>query len=129
MNKPSHIDFNSVIGILLALIAIIAGQMLEGGHIGSLLQGAAFVIVVGGTVGAVLLQSPVRIFLNGVKMGAWVFFPPAVSSRAVIKQILLWSEISRKEGLLALESYVQIAKDPLAKKGLQLLADGSQPDK
>src|SRR5690606_9412700 len=46
-----------------------------------------------------------------------------------IKQILLWSEISRKEGLLALESYVQIAKDPLAKKGLQLLADGSQPDK
>jgi chemotaxis protein MotA len=47
----------------------------------------------------------------------------------VIKQILHWSEISRKEGLLALESYAQIAKDPLAKKGLQLLADGTQPDK
>ena len=129
VNKTSRIDFNSVAGILLAMVAIIAGQLLEGGHIGSLLQMAAFVIVVGGTVGAVLLQSPVRVFLNGIKMSAWVFFPPLISSQSVIKQILHWSDISRKEGLLALESYAQIAKDPLAKKGLQLLADGSQPDK
>ena len=70
MNKKSKMDLNSVIGILLAFVAIIGGQILEGGHVGSLLQVAAFLIVMGGTVGAVLLQSPVKIFLNGVKMSA-----------------------------------------------------------
>lgn len=102
VKKPSRIDFNSVTGLMLAIIAIIAGQMLEDGHIASLLQIAAFVIVFGGTIGAVLLQTPVRIFLIGIKMSAWVFFPPSISSQSVINQILHWSEISRKEGLLAL---------------------------
>ena len=67
MNKRLKLDFNSVIGILLAFVAIIGGQMLEGGHISSLIQAAAFLIVMGGTVGAVLLQSPVKVFLNGIK--------------------------------------------------------------
>ena len=62
MNNKSKMDLNSVIGILLAFIAIIGGQILEGGHVGSLLQVAAFLIVMGGTVGAVLLQSPVKVF-------------------------------------------------------------------
>lgn len=78
MNKKSKMDLNSVIGILLAFVAIIGGQILEGGHVGSLLQVAAFLIVMGGTVGAVLLQSPVKVFLNGVKMSAWVFFRQSI---------------------------------------------------
>ncbi|MDP1558016.1 MAG: flagellar motor protein [Nitrosomonas sp.] len=129
MNKPSRIDFNSVVGILLAAIAIAAGQTLEGGHIGSLLQAAAFVIVVGGTLGAVLLQTKVKVFVNGMKMGVWVFYPPSLSPQITISQIIHWAQISRKEGLLALERYAEVVTDPLARKGLQLLADGSQPDK
>ncbi len=129
MNKTSKIDFNSIGGILLALVAIISGQMLEGGHIESLLQAAAFLIVIGGTIGAVLLQSPIKVFVNGLKMSAWVFFPPSRSSQELIKQIIKWGYISRKNGRLALESQSQMASDPLAKKGLQLLADGSKPEK
>lgn len=129
MNKKSKMDFNSVIGILLALAAIIGGQILEGGHISSLVQAAAFVIVMGGTIGAVLLQSPIKIFLNGIRMGAWIFFPPVSSPQTLIKQIVNWSHISRREGLLALESQMQVVKDPFTKKGLQLLADGSTPEK
>ena len=122
-------DINSAAGIVLAFVAIIGGQILEGGHVGSLVQAAAFLIVMGGTIGAVLLQSPVSVFVNGVKMGVWVFFPPLISPHALIKQIIHWSQIARKEGLLALEPQVSIAKDPLTKKGLQLLADGSTADK
>lgn len=129
MIKKSKMDMNSVSGILLAFVAIIGGQILEGGHIGSLLQVAAFLIVMGGTVGAVLLQSPVKIFINGIKMSRWVFFPPDHSPQTLIKQIISWSHISRKEGLLALESHSSLIKDPLTKKGLQLLVDGSTPDK
>lgn len=129
MNKKSKVDLNSVVGILLAIIAIVGGQILEGGHISSLIQAAAFLIVMGGTLGAVLLQSPVKVFVNGIKMSAWVIFPPINSPQTLIKQIISWSNISRKDGLLALESYVSVAKDPLARKGLQLLADGSTAEK
>lgn len=129
MNKKSKMDLNSVIGILLAFVAIIGGQILEGGHAGSLLQAAAFLIVMGGTTGAVLLQSPIKIFLNGIKMSTWVFFPPDNSPQALIKQIISWSHIARKDGLLALESHASVVKDPFAKKGLQLLADGSTAEK
>ncbi len=129
MNNKSKMDLNSVVGILLAFVAIIGGQILEGGHAGSLVQAAAFLIVMGGTIGAVLLQSPVRVFVNGIRMSAWVFFPPMNSPQTLIKQIINWSHIARKEGLLALEPHVSVVKDPLTKKGLQLLADGSTADK
>ncbi len=129
MLKKSKMDLNSVFGILLALVAIVGGQFLEGGHLNSLMQVAALLIVMGGTVGAVLLQSPMKIFVNGVQMGAWVFFPPDQSPQVLIKQIINWAHIARKEGLLALEALVPGIKDPLSKKGLQLLADGSPPDK
>ena len=129
MNKKSKMDVNSVAGIALAFVAIIGGQFLEGGHVGSLLQVAAFLIVMGGTVGAVLLQSPVKVFINGVKMVSWVFYPPENSPQTLIRQVVNWSNISRKEGLLALESHISTAKDSFSKKGLQLLADGSTPEK
>lgn len=129
MRDKSRIDLNSVTGIALAFLAIIGGQILEGGHIGSLLQLAAFIVVMGGTVGAVLLQSPMKVFIHGIKMGAWVFFPPDHSPQPLIKQIVDWSHISRKEGLLVLETHAATMKDPLIKKGLLLLADGSAPEK
>jgi len=129
MNKKNKMDLNSVAGIFLAFAAIIGGQILEGGHIGSLLQLAAFLVVMGGTVGAVLLQSPVNVFVSGIKMGAWVFYPPDHSPQNLIKQIAGWAHISRKEGLLVLEAQMFSIKDPLIKKGLQLLVDGSPPEK
>jgi chemotaxis protein MotA len=129
MNKKSNFDLNSGIGILLAFVAIIGGQILEGGHAGSLIQAAAFLIVMGGTLGAVLLQSPVKIFLNGIRISRWVFFPPVNSPQMLIKQIVSWSHIARKDGLLALELHVGVVKDPLMKKGLQLLADGSTAER
>lgn len=122
-------DINSVIGILLALAAIIGGQVMEGGHVGSLLQLTAFVIVCGGTVGAVMLQSPVKVFVSSMKMVRWVFVPPKLTPRVLAEQISVLSQIARKEGMLALEPQVEMAADPFLKKGLQLLVDGVEPEK
>lgn len=122
-------DINSVIGILLALAAIIGGQVLEGGHVGSLLQLTAFVIVCGGTLGAVMLQSPVKVFVSGMKMVRWVFVPPKLTPRILAEQISVLSQAARKGGLLALEPQVEMAADPFLKKGLQLLVDGVEPEK
>jgi len=129
MINKAKVDFSSIVGIFLAIVAILGGQMLEGGHVGALIQLAAFVIVIGGTVAAVLLQSPVKILLSGVKMSKWIFFPPERPFRALIKQLVDWSYLARKEGFLVLEDHAESAEDPLIKKGLHLIADGSSPEK
>jgi chemotaxis protein MotA len=122
------VDIISLAGLLLGMLAILLGQVLEGGHLGSLLQPTAFMIVIGGTVGAVMLQSPWRAFRNGVAMARWVFFPRMPDQQALIAQIVAWSGIARKEGLLALESRIDDLPDPFVRKGLQLLVDGVDPE-
>ena len=122
-------DRISIAGLLLGLVAILGGQVLEGGSIGSLVQSTAFLIVLGGTLGAVMLQSPLPVFLNGMRMAKWVLVPPVTDPERLIKQIEQWSNIARKEGLLALENQIAALKEPFRAKGLQLLVDGAEPDR
>jgi chemotaxis protein MotA len=121
-------DIISIVGIVLALIAIIGGQLLEGGHLGSLVQLTAFIIVIGGTVGAVMLQSSLETFLRGMRMVKWVFIPPVLDAQPLIHSISQWSNTARKGGLLALESAIDDIDDPFTKKGLQMLVDGAEPE-
>ena len=120
-------DFNSIAGIIIALIAVFGGQTLEGGNPGSLIQFTAFAIVVGGTLGAVLLQSPVRQFLLGMKMSRWIFVPPRLDARALLDHIAIWSNSARREGLLSLDGQIAGIDDPFIRKGLQLVVDGTPP--
>lgn len=120
-------DILSVLGILLGLGAIVGGNLLEGGNIGSLLNGPAILIVLGGTLGATLLQTPLEIFLQAIKMLKWVFMPNTPSHPANIEKIVNWSTVSRREGLLGLESEIENEPDPFTRKGLQLLVDGNEP--
>ena len=122
-------DKISIAGLLLGVIAIVGGQVLEGGHIGSLSQPTALLIVLGGTMGAVMLQSPYATFIRGMRMVRWVWYPPVVDAPQLIKQVSSWSQVSRREGLLALESVINVLKDDFARKGLQLLVDGAEPER
>ena len=122
-------DKISVLGLLLGIVAIIGGQLLEGGHVSSLSQPTALLIVLGGTLGAVMLQSPYATFIRGVKMVRWIWYPPVVDKQQIIKQVSGWSQVSRREGLLALENLMGQVKDDFAKKGLQLLVDGAEPER
>ena len=122
-------DRLSLIGLLVAFGGILGGQLLEGGSADILFQGAAFLIVCGGTLGAVLLQSSYRVFITGLKMGAWVFVTPTQSPQKLIHQITVWSSLARKDGILALEAQITVNRDPYIKKGLQLLVDGNSAEK
>jgi chemotaxis protein MotA len=121
-------DTLSVAGILIALAAIIGGNLLEGGHTDSLVQLTAFVIVVGGTLGAIMVQVPLPTFLRSLQLGRWVFKPPRFEPSATIRKIVQWSNIARKEGLLGLENIAEREKDLFARKGLQLVVDGNEPE-
>jgi chemotaxis protein MotA len=122
-------DKISLAGLILGILAIVLGQVMEGGHVGSLVQPTAFFIVIGGTLGAVMLQSPWPTFKLSVRMGRWVLYPPPVVPRRLIEQMVRWSQLARKEGLLALETQIATLNDPFARRGLQLLVDGAEPDR
>ena len=122
-------DVISILGLIVGLAAILGGQVLEGGHLSSLIQPTAFVIVMGGTFGAVMLQSPFATFMQGMAMAKWVVAPPALPQRELIERIAEWSHTARKEGLLALEGHLVEVADPFQRRGLQLLVDGAEPDR
>ena len=122
-------DKISVLGLFVGIAAIIGGQVLEGGNVASLVQPTALLIVLGGTTGAVLLQSPYATFMRGLKMIGWALVPPVVDSGRLIADISRWSNVSRREGLLALENVMNQLNDPFIRKGLQLLVDGAEPER
>jgi len=121
-------DILSIIGVLVSVSALLLGNLLGGGEIGSLVNGPALVIVFGGTLGATLLQFPLVIFLRSMEMFLWIFRPKMMNLEAQISQIVRWSLHVRKEGLLGLENLIDREVDPFVQKGLQLLVDGNQPD-
>ena len=121
-------DLLTIFGIVIAFAAILGGNILEGGHTDSLIQLTAFVIVMGGTLGAVMIQTQMSIFLRSIGMVSWVFFPPKLEPEEAIEKIVNWSNIARKEGLLGLEAIAESEHDMFARKGLQLLVDGSEPE-
>jgi chemotaxis protein MotA len=122
------VDLASLLGLLLALAGIIIGHTLDGGKFSSLVQPAAFAIVVVGTLGAVLLQTRRKSFIRGLRMLAWVFKTPPDRRQQLAREIHLWSLSARRDGLLSLEQYMAKA-DPFIQKGLRLVVDGIQPDK
>jgi chemotaxis protein MotA len=118
------VDKLSLIGLVIGIGAILGGQLLEGGPLAALFQPTALLIVFGGTLGAVMLQSPFATFRRGLKMALWVFFPPAINHEQLIGSVTQWSHMARREGLLALENSANQVRDDFASKGLQLLVDG-----
>jgi chemotaxis protein MotA len=121
-------DLLSIFGVILAFAAILGGNYLEGGHIDSLFNGPAALIVIGGTFAAIMLQTPFHSLKRGLRMLKWVFIPPYISIDDGIEKVISWSMRARKEGLLGLEAVVEKEDEAFAEKGLQLLVDGAEPE-
>ena len=121
-------DYLSFLGVVVAFAAILGGNWLEGGHLEMLANGPAMIIVLGGTIGAVLLQTPINLFLRAMRMLGMVFIPPKHPLDATIGKLVEWSRVARKDGLLGLEAAAQEESDLFVRKGMQLLVDGNEPD-
>ncbi|HXQ98814.1 MAG TPA: flagellar motor protein [Pseudomonas sp.] len=121
-------DVLTLIGIILAFVAIIGGNFLEGGHLGALLNGPAALIVLGGTLAACLVQTPMSAFKRAIQIFIWILFPPRIDLAGGIDRVVSWSLTARKEGLLGLETVADSEPDAYSRKGLQLLVDGVEPE-
>ena len=118
MNGPA-------IGIVVALVAILLGNVLEGGHLGSMVGGPAAMIVIGGTVGAVLVQYPLSTFIGALKSAVATFKKSPIDSHKILEELVDYANRARRDGILALEKVAETASDPFMRKALMMAVDGA----
>lgn len=121
-------DLASIIGTVLGISAVVGGQVLEGGHVGQIMQGTAALIVFGGTIGAMLVAYPVQDIKKAVSMIPSIYKNVDLDVRPVIDEIVRIATIARKEGILVVEGQRDNIKNPLFKKSIKYVIDGFEPN-
>lgn len=118
------LDKSTAIGIAIALLGLGTGLMLDGGKLVQVLQPSAALIVLGGTIGAVMVQFPLRIVLQALAQLKDVFLNAEPESDFLVQNLLRYAYKARKEGLLSLDAELAKIKDPFLKESLMLAVDG-----
>ncbi len=118
-------DLASIIGLFLALAGILVGNALEGGKIAQITQPTAALIVIGGTVGATMLQFPLKTFIQAMKSFKSVFVTKPSRDAKIVDEIVGYAAIARRDGILALEPLAPKASDPFLVRALMMAIDGA----
>ena len=117
-------DFGTIGGIVFAIAMILVGQAIEGGHVGSLIQATAAMIVFGGTIGAVMVSFPLNEFMRGIKMGVGTLQQKKSDVRQILDQVVDLAGVARRDGVLALEQRMPELKDPFLRRAVGFIVDG-----
>lgn len=116
-------NYAGIIGIILGTSAIIGGNYFEGGNLFSILQPTAAFIVFGGTLGATLVSFPLRDARKAISSLKKVFFESSTNPDNIINDLMRYSYLVRKNGLIALEAEIANIEDRFLKKALTLATD------
>ena len=121
-------DIWAIIGIVVGIGGMLAGNAYEGGHMDSLMQMGAFIIVFLGTAGATIASFPVshcKLAITDLKL---VFKPPKLDNETIVVTIVEMARVARKDGLLALEKNMATVENDFMKRYLQQIIDGLEAD-
>jgi chemotaxis protein MotA len=118
-------DLATLAGIGLAFSGILGGLILEKGSIQDVAQTTAAMIVLGGTFGAVLVTTPLGVFLRALKGMRDVFFEKAIPFSGTIESLVNFATFARKNGIVSLENETEKVADPFLRKALNLAVDGT----
>ena len=118
------LDKSTFGGIAIAFIGIGCGLVLDGGKLAQVIQPTAALIVLGGTLGAVMVQYPLPIILQSIVQLKEVFLNKAPESDALVQNLLRYALKARKEGILSLDGELAKIHDPFLKESLMLAIDG-----
>jgi chemotaxis protein MotA len=121
------VDIASICGIALALLGILGGMIMEGGSIAQIAQPTAALIVLCGTIGAVLLQFPIPIFLAAIRQVIKVFTVDLATGEATLAQIVIFANKARRLGVISLDEDLAAIDDAFMKQALMLAVDGIEP--
>ena len=121
----TKIDLATLAGLVLAVGGIVLGLVLEGGSIREIMQPTAALIVFGGTIGAVLVTTPLNILRQAAGGIVSVFVEKTHSPSAIIEEIIGFASKARKNGIVSLEGDAEAVQDPFLRKALNLAVDGT----
>lgn len=120
---------STIIGLVLGLIAVLGGMVVKGAHLSSLINPAAFMIIILGTVASVMIAFPMSELKKVGKLFKIVFVEQKLASREdLITRFMEWASITRREGLLALEARVDEIEDAFLRNGMRMIIDGNDQD-
>jgi len=118
------VDKSTLGGIAVALGGIGLGLVMDGGKLAQVLQPTAALIVFGGTIGAVMVQFPLRIVIQAVLQLKDVFMSSEPEPDSLVQNLLRYAYKARRDGLLSLDAEVARIKDPFLRESLMLAIDG-----
>ncbi len=125
-NRPSlRPDMTTLFGILLSVGGIVGGLILEKGSISDIAQYTAALIVIGGTTGAVLVNTPLHTLKSALAHLKVVFFERTQRPAALVEELIVFATKARKQGIVSLESDAIQVSDPFLRKALNLAVDGT----
>jgi chemotaxis protein MotA len=118
-------DIATLGGLALAAAGILGGMVLEGGKIQEILQPTAFIIVFGGTLGAVMVTTPLRVLISTMRKTMLVFFEKQQTPDVIIEEVIGYATKARKNGIVSLEQEAEQVQDRFLHKALNLAVDGT----
>lgn len=118
-------DFATIGGIAVALAGILGGLLMEKGSLQDVAQVTAAMIVMGGTLGAVLVTTPLPVFIRACKGLAGAFLEHGSSAAVTIESLIRYATLARKNGIVSLEKEAAAVSDPFLRKALNLAVDGT----
>jgi chemotaxis protein MotA len=122
-------DVTTIFGLLLGIGAVLVSFLMEGGHISSLLQAPAMILVIFGTIGASVVTTPYHQLKALPKLFRIILFDKKLNSQQLVDLIYDLAQKSRKNGLLSLEKELDSIEDSFMRKAIQLAIDGFETNK
>jgi chemotaxis protein MotA len=126
LKSDDFVDLATIIGILGGFSLVIAA-MASGGGLSWFINGPAMMIVLGGTLGATLINYPISDIFGVVKVAKQVFFQREQKVADVIRKLVELSRFSRRKGILALQDEMPGIQDSFLSKAVELMVDGMEP--
>jgi chemotaxis protein MotA len=124
--KPGlRLDMATLLGLVLATGGILGGLMLEKGKIQDVAQATAALIVLGGTLGAVMVTTPMPVVLRAFRGVRGVFFERPGGAGEIVQVLIGYATKARKGGIVSLETEAATVPDPFLRKALNLAVDGT----
>lgn len=121
-------NITGIIGFVGAIALIVWGIM-SGGDLMGFYDFSSIVIVVGGTIGAIVFNYPASVLTKVPKMIKVAFMPTKYDPDAYINQMVEHCKTARMKGILALEEAANACPDPFMKSALMLIVDANDSDK
>lgn len=122
-------EISTIIGLVLGLVAVLWGMMLKGAPLHSLNAPAAYVIIFLGTFASVFMAFPMQELKKVPKLFKILFVSQKLINKSeLITMFMEWASITRREGLLALESKVDEIEDIFLRNGMRMIIDGNDQE-